>query len=91
MSALQIGNVPMKNDARKSVQRGDDSNGKESIEPLLNRIETAPRDGTTFLALDRLGHPHIVWGDKRGFFDERDGDKCAELEWWAPIPRPPTK
>ncbi len=49
-------------------------------------IETAPRDGTVFMALCCLGHPHFVWGDERGFFDERDGEQHLELRWWMPIP-----
>jgi hypothetical protein len=54
-------------------------------------IETAPRDGMVFLAFDYLGYPHIVWGDERGFFDEKDGTefKGLELKWWAPIPMIP--
>jgi hypothetical protein len=52
----------------------------------LMPIDSAPRDGAVFLALDYLGYPHIVWGDDRGFFDEKDGDELKELKWWACIP-----
>ena len=54
----------------------------------LRPIASAPRDGTVILALDQLGWAHLVWGDERGFFDERDNDQYNDLEWWTPIPRP---
>jgi hypothetical protein len=46
----------------------------------------APRDGTVFLALDDLGHPHTVWENKAGFVDEVDGGQRDDLQWWSPIP-----
>ncbi len=49
-------------------------------------IETAPRDGLVFLALDDLGHPHIVWGDEQGFFEVAGGDECQSLVVWMKIP-----
>lgn len=53
-------------------------------------IGTAPRNGKIFLGLDYLGYPHIVWGDDRGFFDDRGGERCEGLEWWSPIPGVPS-
>jgi len=49
-------------------------------------LDTAPRDGTVFLALDYLGCIHFAWGDERGFFDERDGEQHRELRRWMPLP-----
>jgi hypothetical protein len=70
----------------ESGQAGEELSSKKEAPPYP--IESAPRDGTIFLAIDRLGYAHLVWGDERGFFDQNDGDEYGELEWWAPIPRP---
>jgi hypothetical protein len=53
-------------------------------------IETAPRDGTPFLAHDAYGEFQIVRMDE-GMFRSYETGRRVDLDAWMPLPAPPVK
>ena len=55
-------------------------------------IETAPRDGTKILCLERCGDMQVDWWNLNGCTDrfwKEHGDQRFRYTHWMPLPEPP--
>jgi len=52
-------------------------------------IETAPKDGTEFLAINNGGYQFVVWWNVDAF--QCIDDVIDNLTHWQPLPAPPKK